>query len=82
MNKISSLDALLIQLVQRLFDLLAGVAAAHIHGERYPLELVIACLGERRDAGQKLCRNIVDTKKSRYPPVRSSQPIFPHRKAR
>ena len=50
--------------MQRLFDLLAGVAAAHIHGERHPLELVIACLGERRDAGQKLCRNIVDTKKA------------------
>ena len=51
---------LLIQLLQRLFDLFPRAAATHIHTQRHPFQLVIARLGKGRDAGQKCRRDVVN----------------------
>ena len=51
---------LLIQLLQRLLDLFPRAAAAHIHAQGHPVQLVIARLGKGRDAGQKCRRDVVN----------------------
>ena len=57
-------DALLVQLLQRRFDLLFAAAAANVHAEGDPLQLVVARLRECRDAGQEAGRDVINAKKA------------------
>ena len=51
---------LLIQFLQCLLDFFPRAAAAHIHTQRHPFQLVITRLGKCRDAGQKCRRDVVN----------------------
>ena len=55
---------LLIQFLQCLLDFFPRAAAAHIHTQRHPFQLVIARLGKGRDAGQKCRRDVVNAEKA------------------
>ena len=49
-----------IQFLQCLFDFFPRAAAAHIHAQGHPVQLVITRLGKGRDAGQKCRRDVVN----------------------
>ena len=51
---------LVVQLLQGSLDLFPAAAAAHIHGKRHPLQLVVARLGKRRNTGQQPRRDVID----------------------
>ena len=55
---------LLVHLVQRVLDFLRRAAAADVHAEGHPLELVVARFREGRDAGQQRRRDVIDAEKA------------------
>ena len=53
-----------IQLRKSFFDLFRRAAAADVHAESHPLELVVTRFRKRRDAGQQCRRDVINAEKA------------------